>query len=80
MKSILKLINSDAGKYIISIILGIGLASLFKKACKDRKCVVFRAPSMKDIKDKIFNIDDKCYKFNEKSVTCTKDAEPILFE
>jgi hypothetical protein len=42
--------NTELGKYIISIILGIGLASLFRKSCEGRSCMVFRGPSMEDIR------------------------------
>ena len=40
-----RLIYSDIGKYIISILLGLGLATLFRKVCKDRNCIVFKAPN-----------------------------------
>ena len=31
-----RLINTALGKIIISIMLGLGLATLFRKVCKDR--------------------------------------------
>ena len=49
-----RLIYSDIGKYIISILLGLGLATLFRKVCKDRNCIVFKAPNIKKIKNQIF--------------------------
>ena len=36
-----RLVQSDTGKAIISILLGLGLAALFKKTCKGRKCVQY---------------------------------------
>ena len=42
--------HTELGKYIISIILGIGLASLFRKSCEGRSCMVFRGPSMDEIR------------------------------
>ncbi len=64
------LVNSTRGRYVFSILLGLGLATLFRKACKDRNCLVFKAPSLKDIKGKVFGHNNKCYKFEEKTVTC----------
>ena len=39
------IINSRPGQISISIILGVGLASFFRKACNSRNCLVFQAPS-----------------------------------
>ena len=38
-----RLIHSGFGKVIIPILLGLGLATMFRKVCKDRNCVVFKA-------------------------------------
>ena len=65
-----RLIYSDIGKYIISIHLGLGLATLFRKVCKDRNCIVFKAPNIKKIKNQIFKFENKCYKFIESIEKC----------
>ena len=70
-----ELIHSETGKYIFSIILGIGLASIFRKACNSRNCLVFKPPDMSNIKGKIFGHNNKCYKYDEKTVTCLPDSE-----
>ena len=64
------LLNSTKGKIIVSILLGFGIATLFRKSCENRNCLVFKAPSMNKIKNKPFLFDDKCYEYNEKNVTC----------
>lgn len=68
-----QIINSTRGKYVFSILLGLGLATLFRKACNNRNCLVFKAPSIKDIKGKVFGHNDKCYEYKEESATCPKD-------
>ena len=35
-----RLIHGPVGKIIIPILLGLGLATLFRKVCKDRKCLI----------------------------------------
>ena len=55
---------------IISIILGIGLASLFRQACKGDKCVVVKGPRIKEIEKHIYKIDDKCYKYKPIATMC----------
>ena len=79
-KSLSKLVNSDGGKIVISIILGIGLATLFKKVCNDRNCLVFKAPVIADIKDQVFQHGDKCVTFKERSVECNTKQQQIDFE
>jgi hypothetical protein len=68
-----QIINSTRGKYVFSILLGLGLATLFRKACNNRNCLVFKAPSIQDIKGKVFGHNDKCYEYKEESTTCPKD-------
>ena len=73
--NLIKFLNSQRGKYVFSILLGLGLATLFRKACNSRNCLVFKAPDLNDIKGKIFNHDNKCYEFKEESTTCNKESE-----
>ena len=74
-----RLIYSKVGKYIISILLGLGLATLFRRACKDRSCLVFHAPHINKIKNQIFKFDDKCYTFKEKAESCDKNKKILSF-
>lgn len=64
--------NDDVGKTIISIILGLGLSALFRKVCSDRSCIIIQGPPVKEIENKIFSLDSKCYKYKSKSTSCNK--------
>lgn len=80
IKNLLKSMHTDNGKFVLSIILGFGFASLFRKVCKDRKCLVFRAPALDEVSQSIYEHNNKCYKFTEKSTTCLHDEnEDITF-
>ena len=57
-------------KILLSIVWGLGLASLFKKVCKGRNCIIYRAPLPNEIKGKIFKFNDKCYQYKPKFVEC----------
>ena len=63
MSKLQKLVNSKEGKILISVLLGIGLASLFRKACNGRDCMIFKAPDPKEIDGQTYEIDNKCYNF-----------------
>ena len=72
-----KLMNSSKGKIIFSIILGFGIATLFRKVCKDSNCLIFHAPSIKNVKDKIFSYDNKCYTYIEKHTHCDANKKKL---
>ncbi len=74
-----RFVHTETGKLIMSILLGFGLASLFRTVCKDKKCFVFHAPSLEEIKDKTFHFDDKCYQFEPVSSKCDKTKRILSF-
>jgi hypothetical protein len=79
IQNILKSMHTQFGKYIISLILGIGLASLFRKACNERNCLVFRGPAPDVVRKTIYKHNDKCYKFREDSTSCGKAQRVVTF-
>lgn len=65
------LYDSDLGLKFISILLGFGLASLFRQVCKDDRCRVIKSPTnLKEIEKSIYKIDDKCYKYKPVPTIC----------
>ena len=74
-----RLIYSDIGKYVISILLGLGIATLFRRACKDRSCLVFRGASINKVKDQIFKFGDKCYIFTPEIGKCHESKQTLDF-
>jgi len=70
MVDIKKLINTETGKIIISAVMGIGLACLFRKVCTDKNCIAFHGPVITDIENKTFKHGHKCYKYNAVSEKC----------
>tara|TARA_B110000858_G_C17583004_1_gene372073 strand:+ start:194 stop:418 length:225 start_codon:yes stop_codon:yes gene_type:complete len=63
---------------IISIILGFGLATLFRKTCTLRGCYQFRGPPMEDIEGKTFKMNDKCYKYDYHQQSCKGASAKII--
>ena len=72
-----QIINSKEGKYIISIIIGLGLATMFREVCKDKTCIEFRAVGEKEIKDSVYKHDNKCYKYSIKSTSCNSEKQIV---
>lgn len=79
MANLGKFVNTKTGKIIMSIILGLGFASLFRKVCKDYNCIQLYAAPFKKIEGKIFQVGDKCVKYNYETTKC-EDGDLINFE
>ena len=75
-----KFVHTETGKIIMSVLLGFGLASLFRTVCKDHNCLVFHAPPLDDFKDKTYKMDGKCVKYVPVATKCSLNAKTITFE
>lgn len=51
----------------MSIVLGLGLASLFRKVCNDKNCIQFKGPLVAEIDGKTFKHGENCYKYSVKT-------------
>ena len=74
-----KFVHTETGKIIMSILLGFGLASLFRNVCKDKDCLLFYAPPLEKIKDKIYKSGDKCVKYSPVSTKCDSNMKTVSF-
>ena len=72
-----RLLNTPLGNIFISIILGLGLATLFRKVCNDKNCIVFNGPVISDIEGKTYKHGDKCYKYSVESDKCDSTKRVI---
>ena len=74
-----KFVQSETGRYLMSIILGLGLATFFRKICSGKNCVVSKAPPLEEIDDKIYKFDGKCYKLEKNVEKCNKSKRIVAF-
>ena len=68
--SVLNILETEKGQIIVSVILGLGLASLFRKVCTEGNCVVIQGPPLDEVENKIFKQDSKCYRYKAVSTKC----------
>jgi hypothetical protein len=73
-----RLLNTPLGQFFISVLLGLGLASLFRRACNDKNCIIFNGPIISEFDDKIYKYDNKCYKYEAAPSKCDKSKKRIL--
>ena len=74
-----KFVHSELGRYLMSVILGLGLATFFRKMCTGKNCVISKAPPLEEIQDKIYKFDNKCYKLEKNAETCVKEKKTVAF-
>ena len=75
-----KFVHTETGKILMSVLLGFGLASLFRTVCKNKECLLFHAPPLEQIKDKIYKSSGKCVKYTPVSSKCSLNAKTVEFE
>ena len=51
------LYSTVTGRYIISIILGLGISALFRKVCNERECLIIKGPPTNDIVGNIYEFE-----------------------
>lgn len=66
----LRILETETGQIMLSIILGLGLAALFQQVCKDGSCIVVEGPPLDQVVGKVFVQDGKCYKYTATSTAC----------
>ena len=75
-----RLLHSSLGKIIISIMLGLGLATIFRKVCKDKNCLTFKGPILGDIDGKIYKHGKKCFQYTTNNMPCDKNKQIVDIE
>lgn len=71
------MLRSKAGLFLLSFIIGFGMASLLRVDCTDGDCVDFVPPNPKEIDQKLYKFGDTCYEFNPSPQACVSTANII---
>jgi hypothetical protein len=64
------IMSTEFGSVIVSVVLGLGLASFFKKVCKDGRCVIIKGPPINEVNKNIYKINEECYKYTPFATKC----------
>lgn len=65
-----KIMEDKLGSIVISVVLGLGLAALFRKACKDGNCIIIKSPKLEETEKYYYKIKDDCFKYTPQVVPC----------
>ena len=72
---ITELLNNPVGRIVFSIILGLGLAALFRQVCKGDECHVIKGPKPSEVQKYYYKIDDDCFKYTPYVTSCENKTE-----
>jgi hypothetical protein len=72
-----RLLNTELGRTFMSILLGLGLASLFRKVCNDKNCIIFNGPIISEVDGKIYKYGEKCYKYSVSPSECDNNKKIV---
>jgi len=71
-----KFVHSSTGRIIMSILLGIGLATFFRQVCKGKQCKIISSPPLDELNN-VFKIDNSCYNIEKRAVKCDPKKRTI---
>jgi len=74
-----EILNSEFGKIAVSILLGVGLSSMFRRTCKTKGCYEFRGPAVQDVESSIYRFGNECYNFRSNAVPCDTTKVQVKF-
>lgn len=72
-----RLLNTDMGQVFISILLGLGLATMFRQVCEGKNCLIFNGPVINEIDGKIYKFGEYCHKYKLNAVSCNSTKKII---
>jgi len=81
-KVVHNIMYTDRGRFVLSIILGLGFASIFRNYCQGKNCYDFIGPKQEEIRNKVFSFDSansKCYTMRENSIKCGSKEKTVQF-
>lgn len=68
-----RLFYTNVGQIMISVLFGLSLALIFNRVCKGN-CTIYFAPKHEEINNKVFKLEDTCYKYTTLNVPCNDKA------
>ena len=73
----MKIMDRPLVPTIMSLLIGFGIAALFRPLCKGPECLVLRGPPVSKIRGSVYQFGSKCVEFNAKPVECPKQGEIV---
>ena len=66
--------------YMVSFMLGLALVIIMAPICHGKECMIVKAPPIHEVRDSIYHIATKCYKFETVQMECPAQGVVEAFE
>ena len=73
-----KFFKSKVGINLLSIMLGLGVAGLFKMSCDSRSCIVYKGPTFNE-DNKVVKVNKQCFEVNEDIINCENSNKEKIY-
>jgi hypothetical protein len=77
MLNISRILNTPMGRIFISLLMGLGLATMFRKACTDGSCLSFNGPVINEVDGKTYKFGEYCYKYELFPAKCDSTRRTV---
>jgi len=78
MIDIMEIMEHPRLAFIISCMIGFGLAAMMRPLCKGPDCIVIRGPEVGQFQNSVYQIGDGCYEFKIKTEKCPVDRTGLI--
>lgn len=65
-----RIAESPVARAVLSAVVGIGLATLFRSTCKGGRCFVVQGPPVRDVEGHVYRLDGSCYRYSPVPAAC----------
>ena len=64
--------KSSTGCLLVSCLLGLGMATMFQRVCKDSLCYIMEGPDRAEVHKSIWKSGSACYRYTSYPSKCTE--------
>ena len=65
---------------MVSFMLGLAIVLIIAPICRGKQCMIVKAPPIHEVRDSIYHIASKCYKFETIQMDCPAQGVIEAFE
>jgi hypothetical protein len=81
MINFLEFLDRPGVATLVSLLIGFGIAAMFRPLCKGPDCLVLRGPPVNEIRGAVYQFGAKCVEFDAKAIACpTKESNIAIID
>ena len=77
--NIKRLLYFPYSEIVLAVLLGFGLATIFRQTCSGGSRMIYKGPNLEEIKKNVYNVDGECYKFVPRQTKCDASKKHLEF-